>query len=254
MRGAKRIGAALALAATLAACGTGETPANNAQTAVAALDAELTGNVQSSAGDPALTAALRDQIMVDPQLVQQANDDSVRPPTVPVSGAVPPDGIAVAARNATAAEKESLRAAPPPSPRCPQCVAARRSLTLGALAEAQGGGTGQCAARIRYSAAWSTKLPAALPLYPDARVAEAAGADGAGCALRIVSFASQAPMQRLLDYYYTKASAAGYAAGHQADGAEHVLGGKRAAGGAFLAVMRARADGGTDVDLMADGG
>ena len=239
-------------ALALASCG-GDAPANDQQGAVAALDAQLTGNAQASAGDPALTAALRDQIMVDPQLVQQANDDSVRPPTTPATGAVPGDAIAGAARTG-AAETEKLRPAPPPSPNCPQCAAARQALTLGALAQRQGGRAGQCAARVAYSAAWANRLPAAVPLYPDARVAEAAGADGAGCRLRIVSFTSAAPIQRLLDYYYTKVGGAGYAVGHQANGAEHVLGGRRADGAAFLAVMRAQDGGGTEVDLMADGG
>jgi len=61
-------------------------------------------------------------------------------------------------------------------------------------------------------------------------------------------------MQRLLNYYYTKASDAGYTAEHHAAGAEHVLAGNRRGGGTFMATMRARGDGGTDVDLMADGG
>lgn len=248
---------ALFLLSILGGCGQPAAPTNDQQAAVAALDAELTagnvtGNMASSAGDPALTAALRDQIMVDPALVEQANDDAIRPPTTPASGAVPPDGIAVAAQGP--AEKDAIRPAPPPSGRCPQCLAARRSLTLGALAEKQGGRTGACAANVGYSAAWANRLPAGVPLYPDARVTEAAGANGHGCRLRIVSFASRAPVQRLLDWYFTKVSAAGYTLGHQADGAEHVLGGKSATGAAFLAVVRAREDGGSDVDLMADGG
>lgn len=241
----------MAIALALPGCGA-QAPANDAQAAVAALDAELTANALAVAADPALTAALRDQIMVDPQLVQQANDDSIRPPTRPASGAIPADDIAGAVPRP--AMTEALRPAPAASADCPHCVAARASLTLGALAEAQGGKAGRCAATVAYSAGWANRLPAGVPLYPDARVAEAAGADGAGCALRIVSFASAAPMQRLLDFYYTKASAAGYAAGHQADGAEHVLGGRRKDGAAFLAVMRPRAGGGTDVDLMAEGG
>lgn len=225
-----------------------DTPAN-AQGATAA----ITGNTASSANDPALTAALRDQIMVDPALVGQANDDVIRPPTQPESGAVPADGIAVAAMKDDAAG-ETLRSAPAPTGSCRQCAIARQSLTLGALAEKQGGHAGQCAANVSYSAGWANRLPQGVTLYPDARVAEAAGADGNGCALRIVSFASAAPLQRMLDWYYTRASAAGYDAGHQASGAEHVLAGTRKDGGAFLVVARARADGGTDVDVMADGG
>jgi hypothetical protein len=235
----------------LVACsprGDEDAPANNADPVAA-----ITGNVASSEGDPALTAALRDQIMVDPALVGQANDDALRPPTQPESGAMPADGVAVAAMK-DANPGETLRSAPPAKGECRQCAIARQSLTLGALAEKQGGRAGQCAATVSYSADWASRLPQGIALYPDARVAEAAGADGNGCALRVVSFASAAPLQRMLDWYYTRASAAGYTAEHQASGAEHVLAGTRANGGAFLVVARARGDGGTDVDVMADGG
>ena len=71
--------------------------------------------------------------MVDPALVQQANTDTVRPPAQPVSGAVPPDGVADAARKE---ETDTVRPAPPASGDCKQCAAARRALTLGALAYA----------------------------------------------------------------------------------------------------------------------
>lgn len=222
----------------LAGC-SAEAPANDAQAAVAALDAELTANAMANAADPALTAALRDQIMVDPQLVQQANDDSVRPPTTPASGAIPAETVADAATPQPALGP--LRPAPAAAPDCPHCAAARRAL-------------GRCAARVGYSATWANRLPAGVPLYPDARVGEAAGIDGDGCGLRIVSFSTRAPVQRVLDYYFTKAGAAGYAAGHRIDGAEHLLGGTRGDGAAFLTVARARGDGGTDVDLMAEGG
>lgn len=250
----------VALGMLLSACGAA--PDDDA-TQVAAIDNALTaiaGNTTDTAGDPALTAALRDQIMVDPALVQQANQDNVRPPTTPVTGAVPPDGIGAAAMKQNAALMAAttaggpLKSAPAATRHCRQCAIARKALTLGSLAGLQGGGAGRCASSVSYSAAWANRLPAAVPLYPDARVGEAAGADGAGCALRIVSFSSMAPMQTLLDWYYTRTSAAGYRAEHQTDGAEHVLAGTKADGGAFLASLRTRADGGTDVDLMADGG
>lgn len=232
----------------LVACG--GAPDNQAA-AINDLDNQLTANAADPANDPALKSALKDQIMVDPALVQQANDGAVRPPVQPAAGAVPPDDIAT---RKGAAETDTVRAAPAPSANCRECAAARRSLTLGALAAAQGT-KGNCAANIGYSNDWANRLPREIPLYPDARVLEAAGADGQGCALRVVSFASAAPMQRLLDYYYTRASDAGYAAQHKADGAEHVIAGtKRDGAGAFMAIMRARKGGGTEVDLMADGG
>ncbi len=229
--------------------GCGKTPDEEA--AIADLDNSLTQvNGASSAADPALQSALKDQIMVDPALVQQANADTVRPPAQPESGAVPPDDIAAAARQPVA--QGALRTAPAASGECRQCLAARQALTLGALAQAQGT-EAKCASSVAYSAGWANRLPRGVPLYPDARVAEAAGADGDGCALRVVSFASAAPMQRLLDWYYTKSSEAGYSAEHGADGAEHVLAGTKQ-GAAFLVVLKPRKGGGTDVDLMADGG
>lgn len=230
-----------AIALTIAACGaTPDGQATNADP----------GHGASSANDPVLRAALRDQIMVGPDLVQQANADTIRPPAQPETGALPPDGIATIA----AAVPGKLRAAPPPAAACPLCAAARRSITLGALAESQGV-SAQCVAGIGYAMGWANRLPAGVPLYPDARVAEAAGADGAGCALRAVSFASAAPMQRMLDWYYTRGAEAGYRATHQADGVAHVLAGRRPDDkGMFMVVLKPRHDGGTDVDLLADGG
>ena len=243
----KRIMAVMGCALALAACG--KAPEKDAD--LAALDRELApANATSPAADPALRSALRDQIMVDPALTRGANADTIRPPTEPVSGGVPPEAPA---GKAVAAESDKVRAAPAASGDCPQCAAARQALTLGALAGSQGGRAGQCAPNIAYAAGWANRLPKSVPLYPGARVAEAAGADGAGCALRVVSFASGAPMQRLLDWYYTRTTDAGFTAQHKADGGEHVLAGTKT-GAAFLLVLRTRRDGGTDVDLMADGG
>ena len=99
------------------------------------------------------------------------------------------------------------------------------------------------------------RLPADLPLYPDARVTEAAGTQASGCALRAVSFASSASLQTVLDWYYTRVTSAGYSAEHQADGGEHVLGGTRDRdNGAFALFLTSRKDGGTDVDLVANNG
>ncbi len=82
--------ALLSLALALSACGRKAAD----QQDLASLDAELTGNAGGNVRDPALTAALADQIMVDPALAQSSNDNVVRPPTRPDTGAVPPDGVA----------------------------------------------------------------------------------------------------------------------------------------------------------------
>lgn len=240
---------AAGLAGMLAACG--PAPAGrNPDT----LDAEL---VDGNTRDPAMMAALQDQIMVDPALAQQANQDAVRPPARPYSGAVPAEGIAGGgAPAASAATSERMKSAPAARGECPGCKAARESLTLGALASRQDNATtASCAGDLDYSSRWAGRLPADLPLYPDARVSEAAGNNAGACRLRAVSFASSAPLQKVLDWYYTRASNAGFSAEHRADGAEHLLGGTRARDdGAFALFLTSRSDGGTDVDMVANNG
>lgn len=255
---------ALALALLAGACGQRSEGDRNLDS----LDNELVdaGSATGNARDPAMMAALQDQIMVDPALAQQSNGDAVRPPAQPYSGAVPPEGIAQPAPGAqpagaptgggTATSTIAKPAPPPATGGCPGCDAARQSLTLGALASRQTDRrTSSCAGALRYSASWAEHLPADLPLYPGARVAEAAGANTAACRLRAVSFSASAPLKTVIDWYYAKVTGAGYTAEHQADGAEHVLGGTRDAdGGAYALFLTARRDGGTDVDLLANNG
>ena len=228
----------------LAGCG-GPGNANNMMS-----DAEL-GNV----ADPAVTAALQDPIMVDPQLGRQANGDAIRPPSQPYSGGVPDDAVAT---NGAKVDTAGLIKAPAPTTGkdCPQCKAARDSVTLGGIAARQSNARIKgCAGALKYSASWAQRLPADLPLYPQARVTEAAGAQGGKCALRVVSFSAAQPMDTLLDWYYTRATRAGYSSEHQVDGAQHILGGTRGRDdGAYVLFLTARKDGGTDVDLVANNG
>jgi len=225
----------------LAACSSGD-DANN-------------DSADANGVDPALASALHDQIMVDPALGQQANGDSVRPPGQPYSAGVPADGVAA---NGDAPSDGPLMHAPAATAadkNCTACAAARDSTTLAGLAARQGGTTGSCAANIQYGAAWAQRLPADLPLYPQARVTEAAGTDGGACQLRVVSFSSPQPMGTMLDWYYTRAIRAGYTSEHQVDGDEHILGGTRERdAGAYVVYLTARPDGGTDVDLVANNG
>ena len=233
----------LLLPLALAACGGADSVSNTDQAA---------GN----AADPALASALQDQIMVDPQLGRQANSDAVRPPAQPYSGGVPDDAVAA---NGDKVNMEGLMKAPAPVPsdkNCSQCAAARDSVTLGGLAARQKDKrTSQCAGSLTYSAGWANRLPADLPLFPQARVTEAAGSEAGKCALRVVSFSASQPMQAMLDWYYTKAVKAGYSSEHQLDGKEHILGGTRDRdGGAYVLFMTARSDGGTDIDMVANNG
>jgi len=240
----------------LSACGQKDADRN-----IDSLDAELTANTQGNARDPAMTSALQDQIMVDPALAGQSNNDTLRPPHQPYSGATPPDSVAPAktADNDAAQGNGSSsggKGAPAPQGACPQCKVREDSVTLGALARRQPDRrTTACAGSLRYSTGWVQHLPADLPLYPDARVNEAAGSTDGGCALRVVSFSTGASVQSVIDWYYARVTGAGYSAEHQADGAQHVLGGTRGRdGGAYVIYVQPRGDGRTTVDLVANNG
>ncbi|WP_197054344.1 hypothetical protein [Sphingomonas sp. 37zxx] len=228
--------AVLGACVLVAACGDGGAQGNSAAM-------QLDGD----AIDPAVMEALGDPIMIDPLLTAQADRDSVRPPPRPYSGALPQD--AVATGTSLPAGEKLLRAPAPVEQRNP---AARESITLEALAARQFGPA--CAAKLRYSAGWANRLPAATPLHPDARVIEAAGVQGDGCALRAVGFYAAQPLQAMLDWHYTQARRAGYTVEHRSDEGVHLLTGTRGPA-AFAAYLAERGDGGSDVEMIvSDGG
>ncbi len=243
------------LSLSLAACGGGR---DDAARDLNALDAELADSNASLARDPALASALHDQIMVDPALIGQANLDAVRPPSRPYAAPAPPDAAVVTGADASAAARgvetsQTVAPAPAPSADCPQCGTRRDALTLRGLAARQHDRpTRDCAAGIGYSTRWAQNLPAAFPLYRDARVSEAAANMTGGCALRIISFASGAAPQTLIDFYYASARRAGFAAEHHAQGDDHVVSGTRGTASVVVFVSP-RDDRGSDVDLVLSG-
>jgi len=202
--------AALAGLLALAACG--QQDAN-----IAALDNELMAN----GADPALTSALEDQILVDPNLVQQAHPNSVRPPETPVQAQYPAG----------------------PDPTRPEL---RR-----AAGGASGGG---CTDRLVIGPQWATRLPPQFPMLPGGRVTEAAGTDDGGCHMRVVTFTSGERFERVLDFYRGAATRAGYSADHQVRGGDHVLGGTNATtdGAYYLIVTPTGA--GSEVALIVNHG
>lgn len=243
----RRLGIIATLAAPLAlvACGGGDTQQN-----VDALDNEIAGN----GADPALMGALQDQIMVDPQLAQQSNKDAIRPPNQPYSAPLPGETVATA-KVVLPAKGELLSAPAPTEGKCDACDAQQESVTLGGLAARQKDKrTAKCADKLNYSAVWASRLPADMPLHPQARVVEAAGSQDAQCSLRVVSFSTPQPLKTMIDWYYTRAVRGGYSAEHQLKDGQHVLGGTRKRDdSAYVVFLSARPDGGTDLDLIANG-
>ena len=236
-----------ALPLALAGCGRDDDAERN----LASLDESLT-----NVSDPALRGALEDQIIVDPELASRANGEAVRPADRPVSGALPPE---IVATQYEAPVGGKLFRAPKAveAPSCPGCEA-QAPVTLGALARQQGQrttGASGCAADLQYGMGWASRLPPAFPLYPKARLMEAAGADDRNCNLRAVSFIAGQPMQTVIDFYYTKALRAGFDAEHQLLDGQHVLGGVRAKDdGAYFITFAKHPGGGTAVDIVANNG
>ena len=201
-------GAALAALLALAACsGSGE---NN----LAAIDNDLLAN----GADPALTSALEDQILVDPNLVQQAHPNTVRPPETPVQAQYPAGSAA------------------------PQ----QASATDGAAAN------GACAGPFQNGVQWAGRLPAGFPAYPGGRITEAAGNDGGRC--RVVTFTTADRYDRVLGFYQDVVARAGFTAEHQQRGEDHVLGGVNAGtDGAYYLIVTPRPNG-SEVALIVNNG
>ena len=212
---ALRLAFGLAGLLTLAACGGGG--ANNE---LAAIDNELIANTV----DPALTTALQDQLSVDPTLAQQANPNSARPPETPVQAQYPADANPGEDGSRT---RSAGGTAPPPS-------------------------AAACGRGFDYGNEWASRMPAEFPGYPGARLTEAAGNDHGGCRMRVVSFTTADPPQRVIDNYRGLASRTGYTAEQQQRGGDQVLGGTRGESAYYLIVTPQGS--GSDVSLIVNNG
>jgi hypothetical protein len=196
--------------------------------------ASLDNDLLANGADPALTSALEDQILVDPELVQQANPNSVRPPETPVQAQYP----------AGSARAEAAIA---------------RMQRAGAEAAASGDQTvtaGPCENRADFDNGlqWASRLPAEFPAYPGARVTEAAGTSHGGCQVRVVTFTTGDPYDRVLQHYQGLAQRAGFSAEHQRRGEDHVLGGVNLrTDGAFYLIVTPQPQG-SEVALIVNNG
>lgn len=232
--------AALPLIAALAlsACGSEDEPAEN-----------------PDGSDPALTGALADQIMVDPELAgRNAGADGLRG-NGPASANLPteersPEAIAKA--KAEAAKLVGGKLLPAPAPVAGGAVDPMTATPAEMAGNAPGLGS-NCAEKAEYSAAWAARLPAALTVYPRGHVVEAAGTDRDGCRLRVVHFVTPVAPKDVVDFYHTRVKAAGYDAEHRTEGKDSVLGGSKDAA-AYMVMVRKAASGLTEVDLIANGG
>lgn len=222
----------------LSACG--DVPSEDP---LAALEQELA----TDRSDPAVAATLADPIMTDTALTSRANANAVRPPPGPYTAPIPVSDIAARGSTADLIAREKLDPAPAAQGDCPECSAARDALTLAAVAQPI---VGQCAAALGYSNGWVTRLPANLPIHPNARVMEAAGAATDRCDVRIVRFWSDLPSDKAIDWYFTRAKASGFIFDRKADAIGQRIAGRHPDGSRYALFVDPRDRGGADMVLV----
>lgn len=98
---------------------------------------------------------------------------------------------------------------------------------------------------------WAKRLPPELPLYPGAKVTEAAGTDAAPCRLRAVILATADSWDRVIGWYQAQAVHAGYDTGRQVRDGDHILAGTHG-DQAFYLIATPR-DGGSEISLIVGG-
>jgi hypothetical protein len=190
-------------------------------------------------GDPLMAAALADQIMIDPDMVDRntANQLAAFPEA---DGSVPlpdagPEAAAVARAEAIDLVGGSGALRPVPDPVSGDVP------TDPALA--------RCMAGAQPSFHWAARMPRSFPVYPRGAVLEAAGSDTAGCAVRAISFATAVSVDDVLAFYLTRAAAAGYSVRHVTAEGDNVLE-ARGPSGKLLVVARGGEGGLTSVELV----
>ena len=207
------------------------------------------------APDPVVAAARGEELMVDPDLSRQNPAADALGGGGPASAPLPPldrsaETIAAARAEAATLAGGVIGHAPPPGPD-PAAPAGLSPERTAIAALAQGGPARSCVRRLDYSAIWAARLPQALPVYPRGHVQEAAGADGEGCRLRVITYLTPVPLDEVIDFYWTRARRAGLAPIHRLAGTDHVLSG--GGGAATYAVYGRERDGLTEIDLVTSG-
>ncbi len=208
--------------------------------------------------DPALTGALGDQIMVDPDLAGQNRGNAAISGGGPANGELPPEqktpeAIAAARSEAARLSGGVIQSAPAPV----ASAAATGGVTAAETALSVPASLGEnCPDKVEYAMSWVSRLPATFPVYPRGHVQEAAGTDKDGCRLRVVNYVTPVAVKDVIDFYYTRARSAGYDAEYALSSGEtrdHVLGGSKDVA-AYVVYVRTLANGLTEVDLVANGG
>jgi hypothetical protein len=170
--------------------------------------------------DPLMAAALADQIMIDPDMIDRNGANQLASFADP-DGSMPrpdagPEAAAAARAEALAlvGGSEAMRPVPESAASAPAPDAA----------------LARCAGRAQPGFRWAAVMPEAFPVYPRGAVLTSAGSDARGCTVRAISFATAVAVDDVLAFYATRAAAAGLSVQHTATDGESVLGASGPAG------------------------
>lgn len=206
--------------------------------------------------DPAVSEALSDPLMADPDLTSQNQDGAALTGGGPASAGIPPEKrspeeIAAAKKSALDAAGGAITAAPA-AEKTTDSSRLAKAVTAPAIAGALGLGGKSCAAALDYSAIWAARMPVSFDVYPRGHVGQAAGVQTAACQLRVVGFVTPVPVSDVLDYYATRAAAQGFAVRRTREGDDETLEGAKGTA-RYAVIVRRRADGLTQADLVTSG-
>lgn len=224
---------------------------------LASCGSDETAKVPEGGKDAELSSALGDEIMVDPDLAGQ-NQANSAVAAGDGQGTLPPEMLSPEAVGRARSAALDLVGGAGRMKKAPVAVAVSGSLPEGSAlavasrAAAAPGGNGNCADKAEYTMGWAAKLPATFPVYPQGSVQEAAGTDAGNCALRVVNYVTAVPLAEVIDFYFTRASGAGFSAQRVKEAGDDVLGGVKGTS-SYIVYARPIASGGTEVDLITHG-
>lgn len=203
--------------------------------------------------DPAMTGALGDDIMVDPEMAGQdgaavsADDKAITLPPADRS----PEAIADARKKAAKLAGGALKPAPRPRDGGIN-VLTETAATAAQVAKASKLARTDCTTKLDFSNTWAAKLPADLPVYPRGAVQEAAGVARDGCAMIVVNYGTPVSPQDVISFYYSMAARAGYSAQYRTSAGQYAIGGRKG-DAAYVVYASKSGPGVTEVNLVTTG-
>ncbi|PLK26563.1 hypothetical protein [Novosphingobium sp. TH158] len=231
---ARRFPAVVAASLALAACSSGD---DAAQKPV----------------DPAISAALAGPLLTEPDLAELNGAGRALSGTG-VASALVPAGL-FNSESVAAAKLEAARLAGgslSPAPAASSDDKAEAGATL-LLSLRRAFGRSACEDGLGWSAVWASRLPEPFAVYPRGHVQDALGSDAQGCRLRGISFRTGVAVNDVIDFYWARATRAGFNPQHHAEGDAHAIHGRKG-GTAFSIFVRPGPEGSTAVDLLTSGG